>query len=138
MPATKNKKVDTEDDTSTYPELLKNYLVAWNARGSACTDFIVTVSRQFNEMLRNELKEGPPDDFRFMQRVNELHYKIKLALGSDNPMELHYKKLIQLLNMEDEELLLEMKMREIRRIDKFDTRKWMQRATKRRSRRQWL
>lgn len=133
MSSTQKLQSHSENIADAYPELLKTYITAWNSRSAACSDFIVTVSRQFNDMLRNELKESPPEDFDFLQRVNELNNKIKLVLSSGDPLEVHYKKIVLQLNLEDEETLLKMRLREVKRIDKFDTRSWMHRP-KRKSR----
>lgn len=122
------EKLNTKDlfeNDETFLEVIRKFALIWNARSSTYCNSLITVSRIVNDLFRNELKTDNPDP-EFLERINTLRNKIQKALDSDPSIvfESRAKASHQFLNEEDYNLLMEMKVRELKRVDRSESRQW--------------
>lgn len=101
--------------------------MVWKARGTSLCSSIKSVSRQFR------IDADPFDNYNFMEQINLLNDKIGLAIGSDIDciFEVYEKKSQHCINLEDHDLLMTMKTRELERINNIQSRLWAQNCLKR-------
>lgn len=121
-----------DDENLNY--LIHNFIIVWNARGASFCNCLLTMSRQMNEMIRNELKSERPSDPDFIQDVNKLHEKIKQQTGSESDGN-HSSKLHLCLDQEHLLVFMKMKQKELLRINNMETRHWTQHINFRRRKR---
>lgn len=106
-------------------DLIDDYILAWNSRGTSFCTTNLTASRQINEMIRNELNSNTIKETDFVQEISILHQHIKILLGSEMEGHEGYKSHL-CLAPEHQKVLIKMRKRELLRRDKMEARHWIQ------------